>query len=343
MTEPQETESQETEPQETESREDGPVVPAGRATLVVLIVLGLLAVLRAPAMVHTGEGMRPGITRTLVLGAARPLTRVARPLRLDRPDRWLGLAFGHSATTSATTSELARAARQLPPGSDPRQPRPVPPLRVSTAGNPLRTLITGDSLTEALGPAITSVAGGALWTRTQTRYGTGLVRPDYFDWAAQARTQGAERNLELVIVTMGGNDGQGIALPDGTAVPAGSPGWVAEYQRRVEVVMRIWTGAGRRHLLWLGLPPARSHRLDGYFVQLDAAAAAAAASVPGATYLDLRHWLSREGGYSDYLSADDGRTVLARSRDGVHLTLDGARIAAAHVLDAIRSIADRPR
>ncbi|WP_251737100.1 DUF459 domain-containing protein [Frankia sp. R82] len=317
---------------------DDPTAPAGRVVLVVLAVLGLLAVLRAPAMVHTGEGMHPGLTRTLILGAARPLVQVTGPLRLDAPDRWLDRAFGHAP--SATSSPgLASTARQVAP----RQlPRTVPPLRVPTAADPLRVLITGDSLTETLGPAIAAAGGMTMRSQTETRYGTGLVRPDFFDWAVQARAQAAQRDLELVIVTMGGNDGQTITLPDGTLLPAGSPQWAAEYQRRVTVVMRIWTGDGTRHLLWLGLPPARPKRLAGYFDQLDAATAAAATTVPGATYLDLHPWLSRAGGYSDYLTTADGHTVLARSRDGVHLTRDGARIAAAPILKAVRALQHRP-
>ncbi|MCL9795626.1 DUF459 domain-containing protein, partial [Frankia sp. AgKG'84/4] len=215
-------------------------------------------------------------------------------------------------------------------------PTAVAPPRRPTATDPLRVLVTGDSLTETVGPAITNAVPGTVRVRTETRYGTGLARPDYFDWASRARAQLGEQHPELVVVAMGGNDGQGITRPDGTVLPAGTPEWSAEYQRRADVVMRIWTGAGERRLLWLGLPPARSQRLDGYFHQLNAAAAAAAAGVPGATYLDLTPWLSRGGAYSDYLTTADGRTVLARSRDGVHLTLDGARIAATHVLDTIR-------
>ncbi|WP_261558672.1 DUF459 domain-containing protein, partial [Frankia tisae] len=202
---------------------------------------------------------------------------------------------------------------------------------------PLRVLVTGDSLTESLGPTITNTAPDTVRAQTETRFGTGLVRPDFFDWAAHARVQVAERNPELVIVTMGGNDGQGITLADGTVLPAGSAEWAAEYQRRASVVMRIWTADGARRLLWLSLPPARSDRLNGYFRQLNAATAAATAGVNGASYLDLAPWLSKDGTYSDYLTAADGQAVLARSHDGVHLTLDGARIAAAHVIDNIRS------
>ncbi|MCM3925443.1 DUF459 domain-containing protein, partial [Frankia sp. AiPs1] len=219
----------------------------------------------------------------------------------------------------------------------PAAPPPLAPLRLPTATDPLRVLVTGDSLTESLGPTITNTAPDTVRAQTDTRFGTGLVRPDFFDWAAHARDQVAQRNAELIIVAMGGNDGQGITLPDGTVLPAGSAEWEAEYQRRASVVMRIWTGNGARRLLWLGLPPARSNQLNGYFHRLNTATATAAAGVGGASYLDLTPWLAKDGAYSDYLTAADGREVLARSHDGVHLTLDGARIAAAHVLDAVRS------
>ncbi|EIV95594.1 DUF459 domain-containing protein [Frankia sp. QA3] len=319
-------------------------VPARRALVLVVAVLGLLAVLRAPAMVHAGEGMRPGLTRTLVLGAARPTERVTHAVRLDAPDRWLTRAFGHGTAPRGAASELATAASRAAagaaatgrPGTAGAPAAPPAPLRLPSAADPLRVLVTGDSLTESLGPTITNTAPDTVRAQTETRFGTGLVRPDFFDWAAHARVQVAERNPELVIVAMGGNDGQGITRADGTVLPAGSAEWEAEYQRRASVVMRIWTGDGARRLFWLSLPPARSGRLDAYFRRMNAATATAAAGVSGASYLDLTPWLSKDGAYSDYLTDAGGRAVLARSHDGVHLTLDGARIAAAHVLDTVR-------
>jgi hypothetical protein len=180
-------------------------------------------------------------------------------------------------------------------------------------------------------------APATIRAQTETRFGTGLVRPDFFDWATHARAQITQRNPELVIVAMGGNDGQGITLADGTVLPAGSDAWTAEYQRRAIVVMRIWSGDGARRVLWLSLPPARSDQLNGYFRRLNEATLDATTRVVGARYLDLTPWLSKNGAYSDYLTGTDGNTVLARARDGVHLSLDGARIAAGHVLETVRS------
>nr|WP_026239606.1 SGNH family hydrolase [Parafrankia discariae] len=316
---------------------------ARRGLLFVVACLTLLAILRSAAMVHAGEGMPPGTTRDLVLGVARPLDRVASTLRLNQPDRLLTKAFGHPDPTVDKTddSELATAAALAEPdtntgtgtgkgrGQDDAAARA---LRTPTAADPLRVLVTGDSLTESLGPTITRTAPSAIRAETDTRFGTGLVRPDFFDWATHAHQQVAERDPEAVVVAMGGNDGQGITQPDGTILPAGSPEWEAEYRRRAIVLMRIWSDGGTRRVYWLALPPARSSTLNDYFTRMNEATRAAADRVPGARFLDLRPTLSNNGAYTDYLTDGGGHSVLIRTRDGVHLTLDGARLAAAPVL-----------
>ncbi|WP_241831008.1 SGNH family hydrolase [Parafrankia soli] len=327
-----------------------PAVSARRALLFVVACLALLAVLRSAAMVHAGEGMPPGTTRDLVLGVARPLDEVTSALRLNQPDRLLTKAFGHPDPTvgKADDSELAAAAALAEPDANTgtgtgtgqvkdrsRDGDAADALRTPTPADPLRVLVTGDSLTESLGPTITKTAPPAIRAETDTRFGTGLVRPDFFDWATHARHQVAERDPEAVVVAMGGNDGQGITQPDGTILPAGSPQWEAEYRRRAIVLMRIWSDGGTRRVYWLGLPPARSTTLNGYFARMNEATRAAADRVPGARFLDLRPTLSDGGAYTDYLTDGGGHSVLIRTRDGVHLTLDGARLAAGPVLHTL--------
>jgi hypothetical protein len=325
------------------------VVPARRAFALVAGTLVAVALLRAPAAVHTGEGMAPGRPREVVLALARPLDRFTRPLGLDWPDERLNALFGHpvgGANTGPATSELARAASLMPPAAGVRATpgtpssaeassaigAQLPAPRVPTVASPLRVLVTGDSLTESLGPTIANTAPATVRAQTDTRYGTGLVRPDFFDWASHARDQVATRDPEAVVVALGANDGQGITMPDGRVLPAGTPGWVDEYRRRALVVLRIWADGGHRRVYWVSLPPARSDRLNADFQQLNGAVQDAVRQVPGATFLDLSADLSDHGHYNDYLRDAAGQTVLARTRDGVHYTLDGARIVAAPVL-----------
>ena len=313
-------------------------VSARRAFTLVAATLGVLTLLRAPDLIHTGDGMTPGHTRDSVLALARPLDRVTRPLGLDWPGEHLSALFGHPDPHGASELTATAPPALTPPRtatSRPPAPPVVAPARVPTAADPLRVLVTGDSLTEELGPTIANTAPATVHARTDTRYGTGLVRPDFFDWAAHARQQLATDNPEVVVVALGANDGQGITMPSGAVLPAGSPQWVAEYQRRAEVVLGIWTDGGKRRVYWASLPPARSSRMNSLFDQLNGAVAAAARMVPGAKFLDLTAQLSDHGHYDDYLRSSTGQTVLARTRDGVHYTLDGARIVAAPILAAV--------
>jgi hypothetical protein len=326
-------------------------VSARRALWFVALSLGALTLVRVPDTIHTAEGMDPGRTRDVVLALARPLDRVTAPLGLDWPGERLAALFGHPYATGPSelltaSAPTATAPPSLPSGRPgPTGQRPtlgsaapvfVPP-RTPTVADPLRVLVTGDSLTESLGPTLANDAPATVHATTDTRYGTGLVRPDFFDWAAHARQQIATDNPEVVVVALGANDGQGFTMPDGSVLPAGSPAWVAEYARRAGVVLRIWTDRGRRRVYWVSLPPARSTRMDGYFRQLNDAVRAASAQVPGAVFLDLGGTLSVDGHYSDYLRDAGGRLVDARTLDGVHYTLDGARIVAAPVLARIEA------
>jgi uncharacterized protein len=134
---------------------------------------------------------------------------------------------------------------------------------------------------------------------------------------------------------MGGNDGQGITLANGQVLPDGTDAWAKEYRRRVEVVMRIFSGNGKRRVYWIPMPVPRSPKLAVDYHLMDLAVADAAAVVPGVTDVNIVDRLSKNGQYSDYLPGLNGQTILARTQDGIHLSTDGASLAATLVLQAM--------
>ncbi|SBW19281.1 protein of unknown function DUF459 [Candidatus Protofrankia californiensis] len=321
---------------------------ARRATRLVATGLGMLIVFDASRMVHAGEGMPAGATRSLVLAVGRPLDRITSVTGLDGVTRTLAAAFGHEVGAGGSPQLSADDRTALPPraGTGAGIPLPggtdgsgttTPRLRVPSAAEPLRLLVTGDSLSDGLGPMLASASAGTIHADTDTRSGTGLVRPDFFDWAGHAREQIANRDPEAIVVALGGNDGQAITMPDGSVLRTGSPEWCAEYRRRAVAILRIWSDGGRRRVYWTSLPPTREPTLNGYFRQLRAITTDAVREVPGARFVNIDDRLSKNGEYSSYLTDDHGRTVLARTRDGVHLTLDGARIAANILIKAINT------
>jgi hypothetical protein len=340
-------------------------VPAGHAIIVIVGALLLAMIFNTHAMVHAGEGMKPGTTRDLVLGVAKPLDSFAHAVWLDKPRKALGELFGNRPAPTGP-SDLSRVPTKaddrplgsaLPPAKK-ATPGPsasasaaaghssaaVPPavpktakLRVPTAAAPLKLLIAGDSMTEFMGPALINQAStaGKVTGNTVTKYGTGLVRPDFFDWSIFAKQLIAQQNPEAVVVMIGGNDGQGFTLADHTVLVDGTDAWAKEYRRRVEVVMRIFADNGKRKVYWVPMPVPRNAKLAVDYHLMDLAVADAAAVVPGVTDVNIVNRLSNNGQYSDYLPGANGQTILARARDGIHLSSDGAALAASLILTAM--------
>ncbi len=336
-------------------------MPAGHAILIVAGALVFAMLFNSAAMVHAGEGMPAGTTRDLVLDVAKPVNSFAHALFLDRPRKWLDSAFGHKPAptgpsalsqlpSKADTRPLGSAASPSPhPAGRPTPsasakakasapPKPVvPALRVPTKAAPLKLLVAGDSMTEFFGPDLVNQASaaGKAAGNTVTKYGTGLVRPDFFDWSLYAQQLVNQYHPEAVVVLMGGNDGQGITLANGQVLPDGTDAWAKEYRRRVEVVMRIFSGNGTRRVYWVPMPVARSPKLAADYHLMDLAVADAAAVVPGVTDVNIVPRTSKNGQYSDYLQDLNGQTILARTQDGIHFSQSGANLAAALVLQAI--------
>jgi hypothetical protein len=344
-------------------------MPAGHAILIVAGALLFAMLFNSAAMVHAGEGMPSGTTRDLVLDVAKPVNSFAHALYLDRPRKWLDKLFGNkpAPTGPSALSNLPTQADNRPLGSGaspgpqasgapapgpsasasakasakPKVVVPTKPaaakLRVPTKADPLKVLVAGDSMTEFFGPDLINQASGAGKASgdTVTKYGTGLVRPDFFDWSIFAQQLVTQQHPEAVVVFMGGNDGQGITLANGQVLPDGTDAWAKEYRRRVEVVMRIFSGNGTRRVYWVPMPVPRSPKLAIDYHLMDLAVADAAAAVPGVTDVNIVNRLSNNGQYADYLPGLNGQTILARTQDGIHLSGDGATLAAALVLQAM--------
>ncbi len=330
-------------------------IPAGHAILIVMGALLFMVVFNSKAMVHAGEGMTAGTTRDLVLGVAKPVNTAAHTLYLDRPRQWLDKLFGHDSapTGPSQLSQLPPSAaddRPLGSGKPTAGPSAVPsagpsaapkpsapvvaPLRTPTAASPLKLLVAGDSMTEFMGPSLYRAGGAKVTGATETKYGTGLVRPDFFDWWIYAQQLVKQQNPEAVVVMMGGNDGQGITLANGQVLRDGTEEWAKEYRRRIEVVMRIFSNGGKTRVYWVSMPVPRSQQLAVDYKLIDTGIRDAAAAVPGTTYIDIAGPLSNNGQYSDYIQVD-GRTILARTRDGIHMSQDGANYAASLILQTL--------
>lgn len=296
-----------------------------RAVAAVLSALLLAALLNPDDLLHRARVMPFGWQRDAAVAVAEANRDVSRALWLDRPRRAVDRLFDRDTGTSPGPAVVAPVGRSRTGAQ-------------ITAAAPLRVYLGGDSVAQAIARSFDAAATdtGLIDPTVEFRFATGLTRSDYFDWPGHLRSVVVARPApELVIVMFGANDVQAIMTPTGAARP-GTDAWLAEYRRRVDAVMNQ-LAASKVPVLWLGQPVMRSAAFDRRIRELDGVFAAAAAAHPTVTYLDTRPLLAgRDGGYAAYLPGPDGRPVLVRSADGVHLAPAGADRVTAAILAFIR-------
>jgi len=318
--------------------------PAGRRTMTVIqvvaaMVTALLAwsLIDAPSLLHGAETAPRGARRTAALAVLRPLDRVSAALGIDRVSHVVDdVLHRHPPSTTAAPPALATSPAVALPAPGTKRPSSapaattttapgLPPLRMGTAADPLRVLVIGDSIGLRFGYSLANKldAGGIVKTTVDAREGTGLTRPDAFDWNAEVRADIVQFHPELVVAMFGGNDDQDTIV-NGRFIPFGSQAWTVIYGARVAGVAATVHGAGA-HLLWAGLPVMRSAGLTQRLQSVMAVTKAALAGRDGAAFVDDSRALSYSAGhYTVAVPGAGGEQVIVREPDGVHLTPAGA-------------------
>jgi uncharacterized protein len=226
------------------------------------------------------------------------------------------------------------------PASAPQE-RAGPPSRE----NPATVLILGDSDAGTFGPYLQTLLDGTGIMRSELDYkvSSGLARPDFFDWPAEIDRVLPELDPEIVVVTFGGNDAQGLAERDGTFIigdpVANEAEWTAEYQRRAGAVMDQLL-AGDRTVVWVGIPNDDNPDVTARMAIQDRAAKAAAAERPEVIFVDTwTRFSGRDGGWAEFvIDPRDGLGKDVRASDGFHLNQTGAEILAIDIAQAIRDV-----
>jgi uncharacterized protein len=203
--------------------------------------------------------------------------------------------------------------------------------------NPATVYIVGDSDAGTFGPYLQTLLDGTLLADTQLNYkvSSGLARPDFFDWPKELATKLPEVDPDIVVVTFGGNDSQGLSKPQSQLEwvvndpLANQEEWSAEYERRVGEVMDLLLEDDRR-VIWVGIPNDDNPDVSARLQLQDLAAKAAAAERPGVTFIDTwKRFSGRDGGWAEFvIDPRDGTGKDVRAEDGFHLNQTGAEILA---------------
>lgn len=307
--------------------------PAGRVIAVVLLALFLGALFDADSLVASVSSERFGTARDVELALVRPFRTVSDALDLNLPHKWLASIAGTNQPSfsvpapppppsSAISQLLTPHVRTTRATRRTRPPRPAGPRPISAA-NPLKVWLAGDSLMGAMADAFMSHVTGdpAVRATTDVQIGTGLARPDVYNWPGAIASEMRKANPTVVILAFGANDAQDMQS-GGHYYARDTPAWAAEYGRRVAQIMDEVAAPGRT-LIWILMPPVARPLLQQTLQITNPVVIAQARLHPGVLLVNTVSALSTNGAYTMYLN-ESGHPVQVRTDDGIHMTPAGA-------------------
>jgi hypothetical protein len=203
--------------------------------------------------------------------------------------------------------------------------------RQFSSRRPLTIAVIGDSLANDLGRGMENLyrRNGNIRVLKYTRFSTGLVRTDYFDWNIAVRRFLDATNPDIIIVVIGGNDNQHIRTEHHRLDPMSKP-WLAEYERRVSSFMAPLQ-KDRAKIYWVGLPIVRSPSLSRAFRVMNGIYQREAKR-HAIRYVSVwDKFADSHGAYSSFGKSLEGVRRQLREDDGMHFTEAGSLRFAAQV------------
>jgi len=160
--------------------------------------------------------------------------------------------------------------------------------------------------------------------------GTGLARPEVFNWQLEYPAMLKDAQPDFVLVAIGANDGQGF-VEDGVTYPFGSEGWKRIYQRRVQAYLDMLSANGAT-VVWLGLPPMKSDIYDARIALINRIDYSVVSASPHGIWVGTAGVVGDADGRFRDFGEIDGHTTRLRQGDGIHLSDDGATLITTKLL-----------
>ncbi|HUE45656.1 MAG TPA: hypothetical protein VMO81_05315, partial [Aestuariivirgaceae bacterium] len=127
--------------------------------------------------------------------------------------------------------------------------------RTAPPNNGYNVFIIGDALAGGLWAGTTRTGGQYPDFAITGRFkeGSGLARPDIYDWVSAVPKILERHFVNIAIVFIGTNDGQDIR-GDGGRLAFGTDEWAAAYRAQVDEIVKVFMEQDVT-VYWIGLPP----------------------------------------------------------------------------------------
>lgn len=234
-----------------------------------------------------------------------------------------------ASAQQAPKPEAVNAEAEAQPEIIEAAPEPEPKPDPRAAERPQKVLILGDSL------AATGI--GALLEKKLDQHpdidcarkgksSSGLARPDFFDWMGEAKRQVKAHDPHLVVVLIGGNDGQDLTgkTKKIKRVHWQSDGWDAAYRERTDAFLKEIAGDNRK-VLWLGLPKMGLSSFEKKLELIRGIQTEAVKAVgERATYFDTVPFTADGDQLLKKADVGNKKDQALRADDGIHFTMAGS-------------------
>ncbi|OQX14234.1 MAG: hypothetical protein BWK76_15030 [Desulfobulbaceae bacterium A2] len=226
----------------------------------------------------------------------------------------------------------------------PPAPKPAPAVVQGSASETTVVLLGDSMMAVGLGPYLTRKLSAQPGVRVVRAYrsGTGLARPEVFDWIEQYPKMAGNVRPDLVICAMGANDAQNFML-NGKPVAFGSEPWNRTYQQRLEQLLKE-AAPNDTPLLWLALPSMRSEKYTQKIKQLNGIVQEQLNRRGGVRWLESNPLLGGDQDtYVEFQHNAQHKLERLRQTDGIHLNDAGAQRIAPAILDWVAQQRAQPR
>lgn len=196
----------------------------------------------------------------------------------------------------------------------------------------------GDSLGNDLGWGMTREFGSTIGHRLEQfdKSSTGLTTPWFYNWPPRERQYLSQYHPQLVIMTFGANDEQGLKVNGHVFAFASAP-WVKAYTSLVTKTAQMATKTGA-YVLWVGMPIMAPNSYRQGMVVINRIDSNVARRVPGMTFLPSWSLFANNKGQFENAALIGSTRQLLRESDGIHLSFVGENVWATHVTLEIGAI-----
>jgi lysophospholipase L1-like esterase len=165
----------------------------------------------------------------------------------------------------------------------------------------------------------------------KSQSGTGLSRPEVYDWVDYVKSLSAE--YETMLIFLGTNDAQNF-IQNKSVITFGSEEWVKEYALRLRALIDESCQKAKK-VYWVGSLRMRSESFDKKMAILNSVAKKEIERKKSCgQYIGVTNWLSKNAKYVDHLELNK-KSVKIRMEDGIHLSYWGAQLFTQKLIEQI--------